>query len=556
MTYINYEKLYNQYARDVIDGNIIACKAIHQACERYISWFDRKDIYFDYDDTDRKIRFIQKLKHSTGVHNGHNFILLPWQAWVIAGIFGFKYKDTGTRVIKNVFLFLSRKTGKTALAAAISIACSIVDNEPGAEIDLVANSAKQASIAFDHCYNFCESVDPKKQVFKRFRDTIKIPRTNSKIQVLASDSMTLDGYNSSVFIIDEFHAAKDWDLYNVMKSSQGMRSQPLGIIITTAGYLLGDYPCYQYYTMCKDILSMKKKDDSLFAAIYELDEDDDWKDHNNWIKCTPSLGQTVYETYMQDQVTTAANNVALEVGVKTKNMNMFCQSVNTWIYDDVLRSVMQPISFDVFKDQETYMGVDLSATQDLTAWTLMMPPDKSREFYPDKFIFKSVCYIPKDILDKTSNSGLYKMWVRNGVAKVTSGNVVDYDFILKDQLEQFKDTCLLNVAYDSFNATQWAINATSEGMPLEPFSQALANFNKPTKLLEMLINSGRCVIDANSLVLWAFSNVEIKIDSNDNYKPTKSNGEKNKKIDPVISMIQALGGYLEGSHFNPEVFSL
>ena len=148
------------------------------------------------------------------------------------------------------------------------------------------------------------------------------------------------------------------------------------------------------------------------------------------------------------------------------------------------------------------------------------------------------------------------MWVRNGVAKVTSGNVVDYDFILKDQLEQFKDTCLLNVAYDSFNATQWAINATSEGMPLEPFSQALANFNKPTKLLEMLINSGRCVIDANSLVLWAFSNVEIKIDSNDNYKPTKSNGEKNKKIDPVISMIQALGGYLEGSHFNPEVFSL
>ena len=392
---IDQSKLYNEYALSVLNGTTIACKAIHQACERYLSWFDRDDLYFDYEDVDRKIRFIQKLKHSTGVHNGHNFILLPWQAWVIAGIFGFKYKDTGTRVIKNVFLFLSRKTGKTALAAAISIACSIVDNEPGAEIDLVANSAKQASIAFDHCYNFCESVDPKKQVFKRFRDTIKIPRTNSKIQVLASDSMTLDGYNSSVFIIDEFHAAKDWDLYNVMKSSQGMRSQPLGIIITTAGYLLGDYPCYQYYTMCKDILSMKKKDDSLFAAIYELDEDDDWKDHNNWIKCTPSLGQTVYETYMQDQVTTAANNVALEVGVKTKNMNMFCQSVNTWIYDDVLRSVMQPISFDVFKDQETYMGVDLSATQDLTAWTLMMPPDKNRDFCPDKFIFKR--HIRQDI---------------------------------------------------------------------------------------------------------------------------------------------------------------
>ena len=553
---IDYNKLYNRYARDVLEGRITACKPIKQACKRYLSWFERDDIYFDTEDVDRKIRFIQKLKHSTGQHSGQNFILLPWQSWVIAGIFGFKFKDTHFRVIRNVFLFLARKTGKTALAAAISLACSLVDDEPAAEVDLVANNAPQAHIAFDHCYNFAESVDPKKKVFKRYRDSIKIPRSKSHIQVLASDSMGLDGYNASTFIIDEFHAAKDWNLYNVMKSSQGMRRQPLGIIITTAGFLLGDYPCYQYYKTCKDILDGNKKDDSQFAAIFELDEGDDWQDKKNWQKCTPSLGHTVFESYMAEQVQSAVNNTALQVGVKTKTMNMFCQSANVWIPNETLSKVSQKLEWDLFYNQSIYMGVDLSATSDLTSTTVMMPPDQEREVYPDKFIFKTLIYIPQIALTKSTNNSLYRQWINSKYAKMTSGNVVDYEYIMKDQIDLSEKTILFNIFYDSYNATQWAINCTELGLPLEPFSQSLSNFNKPTKLLEMLINSGRCVIDYNPVVLWAFSNVEIKIDSNENYKPVKSNGEKNKKIDPVISIIQALGGYLNSPSFNPEIFSI
>lgn len=552
----DYTKLYNKYPRDVLDGKITACRSIKLACERYLSWFERDDIYFDYEDVDRKIKFIQKLKHSTGQHNGQNFILLPWQSWIIAGIFGFKYKDTHFRVIRNVFLFLARKTGKTALAAAISLACSLVDDEPAAEVDLVANSAAQAHIAFTHCINFAESVDPKKKVFKRYRDSIKIPRSKSHIQVLASDSMGLDGYNASTFIIDEFHAAKDWDLYNVMKSSQGMRRQPLGIIITTAGFLLGDYPCYQYYNTCKDILEGNKENDSQFAAIFELDKDDDWKDEANWEKCTPSLGHTVFKSYMEEQVQSAINNPALEAGVKTKTINMFCQSANVWIPNDTLKNVLKQLDWKIFYNQPVYMGVDLSATSDLTSTTVMMPPDAAREYEPDKFIFKTLIYIPQIAVQKSTNNMLYKQWINEKYAIMTSGNVVDYDYIMKDQLDLSEKTILYNIFYDSYNATQWAIHCTELGLPLEPFSQSLGNFNKPTKMLEMLINAGRCIIDYNPVVIWAFSNVEIKIDSNENYKPIKANNEKNKKIDPVISMIQALGGYLNSPQFNPEIFSI
>ena len=150
-----------------------------------------------------------------------------------------------------------------------------------------------------------------------------IPQSKSKIQVLSTDTAGLDGYNCSCGIIDEFHAAKNWDLYNVLVSSQGMREQPLMIVITTAGFLLAPYPCYTMRQTCIDILEGNKTDDSQFAAIYELDPEDDWKEEENWIKAAPSLGQTVFPEYLKEQVQSAINNPALEVGVKTKNFNIF-----------------------------------------------------------------------------------------------------------------------------------------------------------------------------------------------------------------------------------------
>lgn len=556
MTDYDTSKIYNKYAQDIVDGVIPACEAIKLACKRYLSWFSRDDIYFDYEDVDHKIRFIYKLKHSTGQHAGCHFELLPWQQFCIANIFGWKYKDTNFRVTKNVFIMISRKAGKTAFAAAIGLCCAIADNEPNAEVELVANSAAQAHLAFDHTYNFCESVDPKKKVLKRYRDSIRIPKTKSKIQVLASDSMGLDGYNSSCFILDEFHAARNWNLYNVMKSSQGMRRQPLAIVITTAGFLMGDYPCYQYRQTCLEILRGLKQDDTQFSAIYELDEGDDWKDESNWIKCAPSLGQTVYKSYLQDQVQSAINNTSLEVGVKTKNFNMFCQSSDIWIKDDYMQKSSKTVDLKQLIGDNCYMGVDLSAISDLTSTSILFPPNEYRDYYPDKFIFKTFIYVPQDALEESSNAELYKLWKRQKVISVTSGNVVDYDYILLDQKQVMNSTNLLGVYYDQWNATQWAINATNEGLPLEPYSQALGNFNKPTKLLEMLIKSDKVIIDNNPCVRWAFANVELKFDWNDNCKPIKTGNDKNKKIDPVISMLEALGGYLNNDKYAGELLAL
>ena len=893
------EYTYNQYVDDILTGRIKSCEAIYLACERYKAFMNRSDMYFDEEDVQRKIRVVARLKHSTGIHNGKSFILLPWQQWCIASIFGFKWKSTGYRVTKNAFIMISRKSGKalsidtpiptpegcttmgslkvgdqvfdengkpcnvtfvtpvmydhkcynitfsdgevitadadhnwyvqryrskwhvettreiidngycnkrkdgyvekyvcvpaakpfeykststlpidpytlglwlgdgcknkpkltlngddcselvshipypytleryddenaydvnlsgkqqsdfsklliinglkgnkhipeeyffasvndrlallqgimdadgsisisktngsakieiqqvnenlakgicrlldslcikyyarkriptingkpcnevtritfngdktlpvfrlkrkydllpdrkgkryvkyitkieetesvpvkcitvdspnhlylcgkntvthnTATAAAIGILCAIADNEPGAEIDLVANSRHQAKIAFTQSSNFCESVDKNKKIFKRYRDTINIPKTKSIIQVLSSDAMGNDGYNASCFILDEFHAARSWDLYNVLKSSQGSRSQPLSIIITSAGFLLNGYPCYEHRQTCIDILKGNKVDDTQFSAIYELDEEDDWLDEDNWIKCAPSLGQTVQIDYLRDQVQSVKNNPSLETGVKTKNFNIFCQSKNVWIPEKYLKDVWHKVDVDNFIDEDCYMGVDLSSVSDITASAIMFPPNPERAIYPDKYVFKPYVYLPVDNLAENTNEELYRLWYRQGFLDCTPGNVVDYDQILKDQIEIYNKTYLHNVAYDEWNASSWASDAYAEGLPIKGYSQTVGNFNKPTKMFEMLIRSGKVIIDYNPLVRWCFNNVEIKMDVNGNCKPMKGgssnrkadrNGTNTKKIDPIIAMLEALGGYLD-KHMN------
>lgn len=524
---------YKDYAEAVISGKVVACKYIVLACKRFLSWFDKYD--FRVDKVDRVVNFISKLKHSTGEHNGKNFILQPYQVFIIANIFGFYHKGTDERVVKYVYCELARKSGKTALAAAICLYMLVADGENGSEVELVANSAKQAKICFQMCSNYLQSIDKKGKYFKRYRDSIKFDYTKSLLQVLSSDADGNDGYNSYCFCLDEAHAMKDSALFDVMCSSQGMRNNPLGMIITTAGFNKFGF-CYEYRQTCLDILHGLKENDSQFAAIFTLDEEDDWKDRSVWVKANPSLGITVKEKYLEQQVINATNNTSLEVGVRTKNFNQWCSSSDIWLNNDLLLENSKNLKIDDFKESVAYVGVDLAAVSDMTAVSYMIPKD-------GKFYFFTDYYLPSSCLQDNSNSELYKEWKRKGLLKITDGNVTDYDNVLSDILKKNNVIFINKIAYDSYNATQWAINATSAGLPLEPFSQALWNFNKPTKTFEILLKQGKVILDNNEITRWCFANVYLKSDHNENVKPVKQQAQQ--KIDGVISILEALGTYLE-----------
>ena len=250
----------------------------------------------------------------------------------------------------------------------------IADGEDGAEVLLAANSKDQAKIAFNMCSKFCKGLDPKGKYLTTFRADILFDLTDSKLKVLAADDSKLDGFNASFGLIDEYHSAANSKVRDVIKSSMGMRENPHLCTITTAGFDKS-LPCYSLRSVSIEVLNHLKEDDSMFIAIYSLDQGDDWTKENSWYKCAPNLGVTVTKKYIREQVRQAKNNPSEEVAVKTETLNMWCDSATVWIPEYYIIKCIQNIDMSYLNGLDCYIGVDLAATSDLTAVSYLVVTD-------------------------------------------------------------------------------------------------------------------------------------------------------------------------------------
>lgn len=545
-----FPEKYTQYARDVISGKIVSGNLIKLAAKRYLEFMQRDDMEFRTDAADKPVKFISKLLHTEGQFYRKPFILQDWQEFIVYAMFGFYWKGTDKRVCRNSYIQISRKNGKTSLASALALYGLIADGEAGAEIDFVAPSAEQARIGFRSASNYAESIN-KNGILNCLRNTITFAPTKARIRIMSSDAKLGDGFNPHFAIVDEYHALPNNDLPNVMMSGMGMRRNPMMIYITTSGFNLAG-PCKEYRDMCAEILAGEKKDDTIFAAIYELDTDDDWLDESKWKKSVPSLDVTVSSEYVSQQVTLAKNNVSMEVGVRTKNLNQWVQSSMVWLQDELIKKYMVDVPMDAFNGQIVSAGIDLAAVSDLTVYSMMIPPDKGRKFYPDKYIFKSFFYLPETALSDNHNWQKYRVWQQHKWLTATPGNVTDYRHILDDMVGYMDKFSFNGIYYDAWQSTMFIIMATEEGLPCNPYSQSIGNFTKPVKTFELLLKRGDIIIDNNPITRWCFQNVVLKEDHNENCKPTKESYPQ--KIDVVISMLEALGGWLlEGGNIEPAV---
>ena len=547
---------YKQYALDVQSGKITANRYIKQATKRYLDWFERPDMEFRPQAVDKVVNFISKLRHFKGEHAGRQFKLLDFQKFIISNMFGFYWKDEegkpkNRRVVQYVWYEVARKNGKTALAAAILLYMMIADGEQSSDVFFLANSHKQALVAYEYAHKFIGNLDKKGSFFQRYRDSIKFPLTNSQISCLASDFKRLDGLNPHCFLQDEYHEVSTEKIYANMCSGMQARKNPMGIIITSAGFDLNGVAAQKRKEMI-EVLSGKVQDDSQLVFIYCLTPEDDYKDPKVWIKANPSLGQTLYPEKLQIEVNKASNSPTVEPFVKCKNFGFWGLSdyEKTWLTHDEILNVTCDISLDQFDPDNTivWLGVDLSSTCDLTALSMMVVEDGI-------YYFKTWYFLPSLSLQQNMNQEIYRKAINQHQLINTCGNVVDYDEVTKVILQIAELYTIGGIFYDSYNSVGWAVDATAKGFPLVPFSQSLFSYNRPTKEMTRLIKMGNCRIDNNILTRFCFDNVELKFDHNENCKPVKKGFAKggSAKVDGVLSMLTALGGYLEQPQFDTSI---
>ena len=538
-----------QYAEDVVSGRVVACQWVKLACQRFLDDLNSPDYYFDEVKYRTITTFSGVLKHYSSGAAGKPFILEPWEDFIVCNIFCLYRTDTRRRKYKSAHISVARKNGKTTLAAALGLFGLIGDGEPAASVIVAANSREQGHIDFDAAAAFARQLDPKRKNLKVLRNEIVFQKNNASLKVISADASTGDGLNPSMVILDELHEAVDSKLFDVLRSGQGFREQPLMMSITTAGFRIGGF-CNQYEDYCKEVLSGVKVDDTLFALLYTLDDGDDWTDEKIFVKANPNLGITVKTDWLTEQVNQAKNSPSLETGVRTKNLNQWVSSASVWIPEQYVRKCLKKVDMTDFIKKNNYLvyiGFDLAAVSDLTCVSFLFIDPET-----DEYVFKNYYYLPKSALDGKYNSELYKMWAGKGFLTLTDSMTTDYSYIKNQILYWYNHLDVQGIFYDAWNSTQLVNDLINEGLPMRSFSQSIGHFSRGTKEYERLVLSEKVVLDDNPINRFCHDNVELKVDMNGNCKPV---GDHNaKKIDGVIAQLTALGGYLDQVYGVQEAF--
>ena len=526
------------YPWDVVEGKIIACELVKLACQRFINFLQRDDMYFDFDDVEKKIHITESLKHFKGEYAGQSFLLEPFQKFVYCAVYGIKWKKNHHRVTRTVILSMGRKGGKSSLISAMAINALL--EEDCAQCIVAANSASQAGILFKMAQKYLKSIDPKGKHFRQYRDKILFDKTSSEIKVVAADASRLDGLDCSFFVQDETAAAPSSEVWDVLEQSAGSRAQPLAISCTTRGFNLSGF-YKELEDSAIEVLKGVKEDDSLFTLIYTLDEGDDYEDPAVWKKCQPNLGVSVFPEFVEQQITKGKNTPTQQYSIMTKVFNCWQSSSENWIQMNYIWRSMQKVDITQYQNEFCYVSFDLASVNDLTCLGWMMP-------YGEKFYMKFKYYLPNDSIKGNPNEERLKRWAKEGYLTITEGNVTDYDYVINDIDKIQNITPIMKISYDQWNSQSIAIELTGKGMPLEPYSQSLQSMNLPTKTLENMILSGKVIIDKNPVTAWCFENAKTKYDSLDNVRIIKNS--YTQKIDGAITAIMLVGGYLHGQHFD------
>lgn len=532
-----------QYAVDVRDGRIPACRYLRLAVERYFR--DRAEAvergwYFDERAARRPIDFIRMLPHIKGEWAGRRIELEPWQQFFLWNLFGFRRAATGYRRFREAYLEVARKNGKTTLLAGIGCYMLFADGEAGAEVYSCATTRDQARECFGAAQEMVRhsALSRHARIFRSAGGSIAYEATGSVFKPLSSDANTLDGKNASCTIVDEFHAHRTGEVYAVMKSSMGARRQPLMCIITTAGFNLSG-PCFTYRSSAIKMLEGIIEDDASLAFIYTQDSREELADPALWVKSNPCCGASVKTDYLEEQYHTLRTKPEQESSILTKTFNMWVQASDVWLGDDVWCACRTETSVEALAGCECYGGLDLGSVNDFSALVLEFHENGRTQLMPFFWIPEEKYRSRREMLREHVN---IDVWVRQGFIRVTPGNVTDYDFIRRDIVELGDRYSIRKIAYDRWNSSQLVIDLLAEGFPMEGFQQSISNISPPTKDFERLVRSGAVEHFDNPVLRWQVSNVVVYRDANDNLKPAKNRSPE--KIDGVVAAIMAHGEWM------------
>nr|DAJ51216.1 MAG TPA: Large Terminase [Caudoviricetes sp.] len=539
----DYIAIARKYAEDVLAGRVSACKFVRLACRRQQADLERKRFKWRFDEKRAAAPcwFIENLQHVKGILAGQLIHLEPWQVWIITTVFGW-IDAAGYRRYRRVYIEVPRGNGKSAMSSGVALYCLLADHEEGAEVYSLATTREQAGIVFDTAKRMTQLNAALRRAFgvEPLAHSLYVQKTGSTFRALSADGSTLDGLNIHLGVIDELHAHRTREVYDVVETGTGKRKQSLLWAITTAGSNRAGI-CYEVRSFVVKVLEGTAKDDQQFGIIYSLDEGDDWTTVKALEKANPNWGVSVMPDVVRGLQQKAVAMASAAANFQTKHLDIWVNADTAWMNMPKWNALADgSLTVSDFEDCDCVIGLDLATKKDICAAVKVF-----RRFIdgiPHYYVFGRY-YLPRETIEASTNSQ-YSGWSAEEYLTATPGATTDFSIVaddIRDDLRRFK---VQAVAYDPWQATQLASTLSDEGAPMIEVRQTVAQLSEPMKTLEALVLDGRIHHDGSPVLTWMISNVVAHVDAKDNIYPRKERPDN--KIDGAVALIIALSRFVTG----------
>jgi len=542
---------FDAYVDDILSGDIVSCDLLRKAVRRHVNDLERSEngglaFHFDPVMAEEAIQCIELLPMCKGRDfAGKPLRLEGWECFIVASIFGWVDAD-GMRRFANAFVEIARKNGKSTLAAAIGILLFLFDKEKGGEVYSAATKRDQAKIVHSIAKQMVLQSPALSKIVTVLRDNMSCEMTGSKYEPLGADADTTDGLDISGAIIDELHAHKSRDLWDVLETGTGARRQPLLFAITTAGRDDGgESICWEHHQHTVRVLEGIYEDDSWFGIIFTLDDGDDWTDEANWIKPNPNLGVSVSLEDMRRKCKKAEKNPGAQMTFRQKHMNLWVAGTRGWLADPLSIIIWNEngsptMAPEAYRGRECAIGGDLSSVHDLTALVAAFPGSDGRmDVLP-------YCWCPRDnAIGRSSNRRVpYLTWAEQELLELTEGSSVDYDS-LREFLRTARDEwgwVIKRIAFDPHNARYLVTKLVEEdgfdASIVVEHLQTAAHMDEPIAETERLLLDRKISHGGHEVLRWCASNTQVSLNSTGHRHFDKK--RSSEKIDLTVAMVMGV----------------
>ena len=530
---------------------------------------------------------------------GESFQLLPWELDAIQRFYGVQEQDedgSWSRYRRFLYDELPKKNGKTEFAAGLGLYHLLWDGEKRPKVGIFSSDKENAAQVYDAAKYMVEhtclgqpehdpiawAVESKREIHTRYGGVLK---------VYSADAETKHGYSFSAIIFDELHAQPNRKLWDVLTAgSDAARRQQAVIVLTTAG----DDPDrksigWEIHEKCRRLLAWRRgepereldADDPAWCPIMYgvsvLTGDDpdriaalDIYDEAVWVACNPGLGHNLKLRDFRREARAAKQSEAAERLFRWLRLNQWIATKTVgWLpltlYDKTQwnREEWQGLKVmdrrqavrDCLTGKKCFGGLDLSTTTDLTALTLLFPPQEGLEHWVALFW----AWRPEEgVVEAEQRDHVpYRDWARAEFLTLCPGDMVDFSMVEETVAWCANVFDLDTLGVDPYLSRTITQRLMAAGVNVVEIPQTIKELSPAMKELERLLRARELLHEHNTAARWCFGNVRCYVDGNENLKPMKnrSTGRIDMTVAWIIAMATAMVRMPQGPDINEHVLS-